>query len=108
MELTNDAPEWSSDDSANLRTFLKSSTGGRFLARSANSAPVLFGEGDTNKILIRNGELRGYQKALQEMLLLANPPAEPAKIQDAYPDLTDDSNWEGVTGLAGEKIETPE
>lgn len=84
---------WSSEDEINLREFLKTRTGQKFLPKLAESAPGLLSEGDTNKVLIRNGQLLGYQFAIREILSLTMPApvAQPEKPE--YPDLTDDKAW---------------
>lgn len=89
----NEQLEWSSDDTNLLRQFLETRTGQKFLPSLAQSAPTLFSGGDTNKILIRNGQLIGYQEAMQQINFLAYPPPAPPQTAAAYPDLDDDSAW---------------
>lgn len=91
----NEQLEWSQEDINLLRQFLETRTGLKFLPSLAQSAPTLFSGGDTNKILIRNGQLIGFQEAMQQINLLAYPPPEAPKETAAYPDLNDDSAWEG-------------
>ena len=93
--------EWTSQDTENFRKFLETKTGSRLLPRVAESAPTLFADGDTNRILVRNGELRGFQAALREIMTLANPPPEIKSEANEYPSLLDDSAWND-----GQKIET--
>jgi hypothetical protein len=102
MQTPEKLSEWNSDDIAILRQFLESRTGSRLVAALAESAPLLLDGGHANKTLVRNGELRGYQSALRELLSLANPPPEPTKEITEYPSLVDDDAWQD-----GQKIETP-
>jgi len=84
---------WSSEDTQLLRQFLESRTGSKLLPKLAEAAPTLFESGDTNKLLIRNGALLGYQMALRELQILAYPPPEPKKETTDYPNLLDDQAW---------------
>lgn len=95
----NEQLEWNSEDVALLRTFLETRTGSKVLPRLAESAPTLLDGGHANKTLVRNGELRGYQFALREILFLAYPPPEPPKEVAAYPDLFSDEEWPGTEKL---------
>jgi hypothetical protein len=87
--------DWSSIDQDNLQKFLSTQTGTRLLPRLAEAAPTLLSGGDVNAILIRNGELRGYQSALRELQTLAYPPPVQnlATTDSAYPNLLDDKAW---------------
>lgn len=105
MEIVNDGLEWNSDNVLALKTFLQTQAGMRLIPKLAELSPTLFAGGDTNQILIRNGELLGYQAALRNLISLANPPPEPAKQTDPYPPLNDDKAWAGTEGAAGQKIE---
>ena len=71
------------------------------IAKLAEAAPTLFSDGDTNRILIRNGELRGYQNALRELLTISIPEPTPQPEKSEYPPLLDDAQWND-----GQKIET--
>ncbi len=102
MPLPEELRDWNSDDQSILRQFLESRTGGKLVAALAESAPVLLDGAHANKTLVRNGELRGYQSALRELLALANPTPAPVKNPTEYPDLTDDDAWQD-----GQKIEPP-
>ena len=95
MEITNDTPEWTSEDVVNLRNFLKSQSGQRFLSSLTESAPVLLAEGDINQILIRSGEVRGSMSFIRSILALAYPanPPKPSETNTNYPALTDDQAW---------------
>ncbi len=103
MEITNAALDWTSEDVANWRTFLTSRTGARLLPKLAEATPPLCPEGETNKILIRHGEVLGWQSAVRELLVLAYPPGEIKKEESEYPALTDDTAWND-----GQKIEATE
>ena len=93
---------WSSEDRDNLKSFFATRTGGKLISQLAEAAPTLFASGDTNKILIRNGELLGFQSALRELLTLSLPEPTPDKEKTEYPSLLDDAAWSD-----GQKIETP-
>src|SRR5689334_9721704 len=86
---------WNSEDQAILRQFLETRTGQKLLPAIAQSAPTLLDGKDVNQTLVRNGELRGFQFALQATRLLAYPPPSAPKETPAYPPLEDDSAWEG-------------
>ena len=100
MEITADSIEWTSEDVSNWRTFLQSRTGSKLLPKVTEAAPQLCEGGETNKILIRNGEVLGLQRTLRELLSLAYPPAEVKPQSPEYPALTNDEAWND-----GQKIE---
>lgn len=96
MASENNSPEtlhWSVEDIDALQKFLSTKTGSRFVPKLAESAPLLLGSGDTNAILIRNGELRGYQAALREIFALATVVPETKPAANEYPSLDDDAAW---------------
>lgn len=94
--ITNDTPDWDSDDSLALRAFLQTRAGERLLPRILSSAPALLASGDVNAILIRNGEFRGWQAVSRELLSLAFPsPEQPTTDHPSnYPPLEKDSAWD--------------
>lgn len=91
--ITNDLLEWDSDDVANLRAWLSTKTGARFLPKLLEYTPELLATGETNDILIRNGEVRGCQNFARTILSLTTIPPAPAQEQIAYPSLEDDAQW---------------
>ena len=95
MEVTNANLEWTPDDTATLASFLNTPTGRRFVPKLAESAPRLLAAGDTNAILIRNGQLLGFQAAVQALLDLSVvvPQVTPATDYGEYPPLDDDNAW---------------
>lgn len=105
METVVSVPDWTSEDIQNLRTFFQTKTGSRLLPKLVESIPVLLEDGDTNKILIRNGKVTGCQEMIKALVFLAGP--EPVLIQNEeatqYPALTDDSKWDD-----GHKIQPQE
>lgn len=105
METVVSAPDWSSEDTQNLRTFFLTRTGSRLLPKLVEAIPFLLEEGDTNKILIRNGKVTGYQEVIKNLVALAGPEPMPIPDEQAtnYPSLTDDSKWED-----GHKIQPQE
>lgn len=100
MEISNGPLEFSSEDSQLWRAFLRTESGSRLLPKLLEAIPTLLGKGDVNEILIRSGEVRGYQSAAQTLLSLAFPQAEIAQVASEYPALEDDSKWND-----GKKIE---
>ena len=91
--ITNDFLEWDSEDVANLRAWLSTKTGARFLPKALEATPELLSSGETNDILIRNGEVRGCQLIARTILSLTVIPPAPVQDQNAYPDLEDDQKW---------------
>lgn len=93
MEVTNEPLEWTSEDVANLRNFLRTTTGSRFIANLTETAPVLLAEGDVNAILIRSGELRGTLALVRSIFALASVDGKTETAPDPYPDLEKDGAW---------------
>lgn len=102
MEVTNEPLEWTSEDVVNLRNFLKTQTGSRFIANLTETAPVLLGEGDVNAILIRSGEVRGTLSIVRSIFALASTSGKPEVSPDPYPDLEKDTAW-----ADGQKLNSP-
>lgn len=94
-EITNESLPWSTDDEVRLNAFLQTETGKRFIPKLAERVPSLLGSGDANSILIRSGEVRGFQIAISAMLELTHSPPLPVKSDGPsnYPELTDDEKW---------------
>ena len=91
------APEWSSDDAAQLNGFLASSTGDKLIELLCYLAPVLLDGGDVNKTLVACGEVKGYTEAVSTLCSLRNSrPVEATGEFDTYPNLDDDSKWKDV------------
>lgn len=95
MEITPDQLVWTSDDEANWNSFLGSNTGKRLLPKLAENAPLLLDGTEVNKTLVRNGELRGFQLAVQTLLTLSHsqPLPQTGAETTTYPNLEDDSKW---------------
>lgn len=91
--ITNDLLEWDSEDVANLRAWLSTKTGSRFLPKLIEHTPELLASGETNDILIRNGEVRGCMAFARTVLSLTTIPPAPVQDQTAYPSLEDDTRW---------------
>lgn len=94
MEITNGPLEWSTEDIDIWRQFLKTQTGQRLLPRMLEDIPALLPGGNTNDILVRNGEVRGFQQAASTLLgaMTTYPPA-PVKTAENYPLPEDDAAW---------------
>lgn len=93
MEITNQALEWTSEDSVLLSQFLSTQTGARLLPKVAELAPTLITEGDTNKILCRTGVVSGVGEAIRIILTLAHPAKEEVEAVTDLPALDDDAKW---------------
>jgi hypothetical protein len=109
MEITASELDWTFVDSQRLAEFLNTETGKRFIPKIVENAPPLLAEGDSNKILIRSGELRGLQEVVKTILILAHPPVEKTAPEAVgYPAPEDDSRWaDGQKMLPPEKSQTP-
>lgn len=93
MELSNSPLEFDSEDSALFREFLKTRSGERLIPKLLESIPTLLASGDVNAILIRSGEVRGFQEAARTLLALAYPGPTPVKPANEWPSLEDDLAW---------------
>lgn len=91
--ITNDSLDWDSEDVANLHAWLSTKTGARFLPKVLEATPELLSSGETNDILIRNGEVRGCQMIARTILSLTVIPPAPVQEDSAYPSLEDDAKW---------------
>lgn len=95
MEISTGPVEWDvAEDRDMLIQFLKTRTGTRLLPKIVESCPTLMASGETNSIMIRNGEVIGFQKAIQALvsLTMAEPPPDTVKA-GGLPDLEDDAAW---------------
>lgn len=93
MEITTELLPWSSDDEAHWNSFLLTETGKRLLPKLAEKVPALLDGGEINRLLVRSGEVRGFQLAISSLLDLTHSPPLPTKEPMAYPPLDDDSHW---------------
>ena len=75
------------------REFLNTETGRRVVGKALESVPPLLSGGNSNDILIRSGEVRGWSAAAQAFLSLAAPLPKPPEDNPAFPSLDDDSKW---------------
>lgn len=89
-------PEFTSDHRKQLQDFLESDAGQVALAWIVHNAPQLLDGGDVNKTLVASGEVKGYHKALSELISLTyeKPGKSSDTASEAFPDLEDDSKWE--------------
>lgn len=104
MEIIAGEPEWTDVDADHLRQFLATQSGQRLIPRIAHFRPGLLPKGDSNEILIRTGEVRGWQEVLTHIITMTRPePKETgAAAGDNYPNLLDDTKWDD-----GQKLEQP-
>lgn len=94
MEILVSGPnDWTQFDAENLAKFLETDTGKRFLPKLTEQIPTLFDGGETNRILIRSGEVRAFNQVLEQVLLLAHPPAPVSPQVPEYPALENDNAW---------------
>lgn len=95
IEIVASPLDWLPTDQERWAAFLETETGKRLLPHLAESAPQLLAAGDINAILIRSGEVRGYQSVLKDLILAAHPTAKetPSTTVSEYPPLTDDAKW---------------
>lgn len=110
IPIQSEPSEWTSDDCKFLRDFLNSVSGQKALAWVSHNAPVLGDGGDVNKTLVTCGEVRGFGKALAELISLTYE--KPLKVQDnagvneTFPDLDNDAAWP-ADGPAAERPRQP-
>lgn len=103
MEISNDL-SWDSIDRFALKTFLQTRAGLRLFPKILESVPQLLASGDTNALLVRNGEVRGFSMAVQAALALAEPPPkEQSPERTAYPPLDADDQWNDGQSLTEKK-----
>ena len=94
MEIINTQLPWSSEDIDLWRQFLNSQTGQRLLPKMLENVPSLLTGGDVNAILIRSGEVRGFQESAQALLAMTQyPPPPTPPSSDNYPPLDRDEHW---------------
>jgi len=109
MEILAGSLDWTPFDAEKLAAFLDSDTGKRFLPKLVEVAPPLLDEGDTNRIMIRAGEVRGFQIVVREIISLAHPPPPAKDAKPEYPPLEADSHWNDGQKLEPEiKPENPD
>jgi len=104
MEITTDTLPWEETDVANWKAFLGTKTGQRLIPKLAESVPDLLAGGNTNEILIRNGEVRSFRNTIRDLLSLAapQPVQQPPNESDSnYPPPELDEHWDD-----GQKITT--
>lgn len=102
MEIIARAMDWTSVDEENFGKFLDTETGRRLIPRLLEGVPQLSDGGDTNRLLIRSGEVRGWQACVRDLLMLSHAQPQQAGVaqNQAYPPLEQDEAWND-----GQKIE---
>lgn len=97
MDITNEELPWSSEDIDLWAQFLRSTTGSRLIPKLLEGVPPLFEDGETNRILIRSGLVKGVQLTAQNLLALAEHPKKESTPAMAYPPLEsdDEKHWDG-------------
>jgi hypothetical protein len=109
--IENASIEWDlQEDREILAQFFRTRTGQRLIPKILESAPILLGSGDTNSILIRNGEVRGFGAAISTLLALSQVEKLPSvgdNIPSAYPSIEDDEQWADGRTLNANNPSTP-
>ncbi len=104
MEILANDKDWLPTDAENLAKFLESETGKRLIPKLVEHCPTLLDQGETNAILIRNGEVRAWTGMIESLLTLAHPIGTiNTQTITEYPPLTDDKAWND-----GQKLEEQE
>lgn len=89
-------PEWSSENAADLRKFLSSESGQRFVAMLVSHRPSFMSNtAHPHKSFACSREIHGYEQAVRTLLGLTESQEQPlnAVKNEAYPPLDDDSHW---------------
>ncbi len=103
IEIVAKPTDWLPTDQERWAAFLETETGKRLLPFIAESAPQLLAKGSKTEILIRSGEVRGFQTVLRELILAAHPTAKDPQVNmTEYPPLEDDTKWNDGKSLAPE------
>lgn len=98
MEVITGDADWDlAEDRQLWHLFLETRTGKRLFPKVLETVPALLQAGDQNAILIRSGVVLGWQQAVRALLSLSVPEPEVPETQlsPAYPNLADDSQWDG-------------
>lgn len=99
--------EWTSDDATQLRNFIESVTGKRWLEALAFYAPELLDGSAPNKALVAMGESKGYSSAIFRTLQLTkedpNAKALPPNASPNYASLDDDEAWKEIDKSENDK-----
>jgi hypothetical protein len=107
MEILARSDDWTPNDSDNLAKFLETDTGKRLIPNLVQHCPALLDKGETNAILIRNGEVRAWNGMIESLFVLAHPPAPTAAPNATeYPALEDDKAWNDGQKLEASKTES--
>lgn len=93
MEILARPSDWTQFDAENLARFLETDTGKRLIPKLVENVPTLHEGGETNRILIRCGEVRAFNQMVEALLLLAHPPAPTPPPVSEYPAPENDAAW---------------
>lgn len=109
MEIVASPMDWTAFDEERWAKFLDTDTGKRLIPKLMESVPPLLEKGETNSILIRSGQVLGYQQVVQSMFALAHPAARgPEPISQEYPNLDDPRHWPKPEPEPFEVAESPQ
>lgn len=92
-------PEWSSENAADLRKFLGTESGQRFVAMLVYHRPsFMTNTAHPHKSFASSREIHGYEQAVKTLLGLTESQEQPLNVGkiENYPPLDDDSQWNPV------------
>ncbi len=84
--------EWNSDDAGNLRKFLETDSGAKFIPYLASWRPGLGDGSDQGKTLVSSGKVGGYELALENIRELCESQLNVPETEK-YPSIDDDGKW---------------
>lgn len=103
MEIIARPSDWTQIDAENLAKFLETETGKRLIPKLVENVPTLLDGGDTNRILIRSGEVRSFTQMVESLMNLAHPPPPMPQQVSEYPAPENDAAWND-----GQKLDIPQ
>ena len=109
MEILANVGDWTQTDEESLAAFLETPTGLRLIPTLVKNTPSLLAGGEINAILIRSGEVRAFQSAIETLWVLAHPPeSTTTPATTLYPALENDKAWNDGQTLDVPKPENPQ
>lgn len=92
--ILREPPVWNEAAAELLKQFLDSGAGTLFLAHLAAHRPALAtNTSDVNAVALQASVVAGYERAITNILSLAEPPTKEGDAEETYPHLDDDSKW---------------
>ena len=96
MTLT-EPRDWTSENRKILQGFLESPTGQLTLSWLAAHTPELLDGADNGRTLVASGVVKGYNKAITELLALTREQPTEILPPTNYPDLENEALWDGTS-----------